>query len=85
MMPCFIQQTTRVHCGTAALVRITCRMPVIVEPPDWPLWFGETEGDAAALLRPAADGVLRVWPVSRAVNTPRNNGPALLAPVGAGG
>jgi len=38
-------------------------------------------GDPAALLRPAADNVLRVWPMARAVNSPRNNGPELLAPV----
>jgi putative SOS response-associated peptidase YedK len=30
------------------------------------------------LLRPAAEGVVRVWPVSRAVNSVRNNGAALL-------
>jgi len=60
-------------------------MPVILEERDWPLWLGEMEGEAAALLRPAAEGVLRVWPVSRAVNTPRNDGPALLTPVGPGG
>lgn len=60
------------------------RMPVILEAPDWPAWLGEHEhehggeGDAAALLRPAGDDVLRLWPVSRAVNSVRNNGAALL-------
>ena len=74
-----------VTAANATMAPIHDRMPVILEERDWPLWLGETEGEAAALLRPAAEGVLRVWPVSRAVNTPRNDGPALLAPVGAGG
>ena len=34
--------------------------------------------DPAALLRPAPDDLLRLWPVSRAVNSPRNNGAELL-------
>ena len=54
------------------------RMPVILEPPDWPVWLGEAERQPAGLLRPAADGVVRVWPVSRAVNSVRNNGAELL-------
>ena len=54
------------------------RMPVILEAPDWPDWLGEAPGDPAALLRPAVDDVLHVWPVSRAVNNVRNNGAALL-------
>jgi putative SOS response-associated peptidase YedK len=41
-------------------------------------------------MRPAPDDLLRFWPVSRAVNSPRNNGPELLAeqattPDGGGG
>jgi putative SOS response-associated peptidase YedK len=30
------------------------------------------------LLRPSADGLLRAWPISTRVNTPRNNTPDLL-------
>jgi putative SOS response-associated peptidase YedK len=59
------------------------RMPVVLEPPDWPLWLGETEGDVAPLLRPSA-AALRVWPVSTRVNNVRNDDPSLLAPLGAG-
>ena len=33
------------------------RMPVILEPEDWPTWLGQVEGDPAALLRPAGDDV----------------------------
>ena len=54
------------------------RMPVILEQQDWPTWLGEVEGDPAALLRPAGDDLLRVWPVSKQVNSPRNNGAELL-------
>jgi putative SOS response-associated peptidase YedK len=41
------------------LSTIQDRMPVIIEPENWPLWLGEAEGDAAALLRPTAEDVLR--------------------------
>ena len=41
------------------------RMPVILEPEDWPIWLAEVEGDPATLLRPAGDDVLKVWPVSK--------------------
>ena len=54
------------------------RMPVILAEADWPVWLGEREGDATELLRPAADDVLHLWPVSRAVNNVRNNGAELL-------
>ena len=58
------------------------RMPVVLEPQDWPTWLGEVEGDPATLLRPAADDVLKVWPVSKQVNSPRNNGVQLLERIG---
>ena len=64
--------------ANATMVPVHDRMPVILEAADWPVWLGEAEGDPAALLRPAPDDVLRVWPVGRAVNSPRNNGPELL-------
>lgn len=54
------------------------RVPVIIEEDDWPAWLGEEAGDFAALLRPAAPGLVRLWAVSRAVNSVRNNGPELL-------
>jgi putative SOS response-associated peptidase YedK len=58
------------------------RIPVILESTDWPIWLGGMEGNPAALMHPAPDGTLRTWPVSRAVNTPRNNRADLLAPIG---
>ena len=55
------------------------RMPVVLEPDDWAVWLGETEGDIGALLRPSAAG-FRTWRVSTAVNSVRNDTPALLQP-----
>ena len=57
------------------------RMPVILEPDDWPVWLGEESGEYAALMRPAPVGTVWLWPVSRAVNNMRNNGPELLVPM----
>jgi putative SOS response-associated peptidase YedK len=56
------------------------RMPLVLEEPDWCLWLGEDDGDAAELLRPAPDGTLRAWPVSPRVNSPRNNDASLIEP-----
>jgi putative SOS response-associated peptidase YedK len=55
----------------ASLATVTCppnadvapvhdRMPVILAPADWPVWLGEATGDAAALMRPLAEGALVV-------------------------
>ena len=70
--------TTQANASMAALHD---RMPAILEPADWPARLGEAEGDSVARLRPAAENVLRVWPISRAVNNVRNNGADLLDPV----
>ena len=56
------------------------RMPVIVQREDWPIWLGEAAGNATELLHSAPAGLVETWPVGRAVNSPRNNGPELLAP-----
>jgi putative SOS response-associated peptidase YedK len=55
------------------------RMPVVLEPPDWPVWLGEAEGEHGALLRPSA-AAFRVWEVSTRVNNVRNDDAALLTP-----
>jgi putative SOS response-associated peptidase YedK len=57
------------------------RMPVILEQNDWPLWLGETEGDVQALLRPAAEDILIVWPIDPKVGNVTNDGPELIEPV----
>ena len=58
--------------------RIHDRMPVILEPDAWSIWLNEEPVDPTALLRPAAENVLRSWPVSRDVNSPRHNRPDLF-------
>ena len=60
-----------------AIRPLHARMPVILEPEDWPLWLGETEDDPAALLHPST-AELRCWRISSSVNHVRNDGPALL-------
>ncbi len=59
--------------------RIHDRMPVIVEREDWPVWLGEEPGSPIDLLQPAAENVLRSWPVSQDMNSPRQDRPDLLA------
>ena len=67
--------TTRANGEMAA---VHDRMPVIVEEEDWRTWLGEVPRDPIDLLRPADDGTVKVWPVSRAVNSVTNNGAELL-------
>ena len=56
------------------------RMPLIVEPGDWPLWLGEAGKGAAELMQPCANGVLDWHRVSAAVNSNRAEGAALIDP-----
>lgn len=74
-MRTFAILTTAANSTMAALHE---RMPVVLEEPSWPIWLGEVEGNGPALIQQAADDVLHLWPVSRAVNSVRNNGPDLL-------
>jgi putative SOS response-associated peptidase YedK len=55
------------------MAKLHDRMPVILEQQDWPAWLGEVEGDYTALLHPAPDGLLRVWPVDRRGGSLRSN------------
>ena len=59
------------------------RMPVILEERHWDRWLTERDLDPAILtplLVPAAPGVVTLQPVSRLVNSVRNDGPELIAP-----
>lgn len=56
------------------------RMPLVLEERGWPVWLGEETGDVAGLLAPPEAGTLRLWPVSRAVNSVRNDWPELVVP-----
>jgi putative SOS response-associated peptidase YedK len=67
--------------ANALMAPIHNRMPVVIEPADWPVWLGEAEGDPAALLRPGGEDVLLLWPISPRVNAPRNNDASLIEPV----
>jgi putative SOS response-associated peptidase YedK len=60
------------------------RMPVVLEPEECDRWLDPEEGDAgklSAMLKPAADGVLAVHPVSPRVNSPANDDPLLVEPI----
>lgn len=60
------------------------RMPVFLEPEHWDLWLDRTVADPTtllALLRPAAEHVLTMHPVSTEVNKVRNKGEELIRPV----
>ena len=52
------------------------RMPVILPPEIHDAWLSAEPGEAATLMRPYG-GSLVVYPVSRAVNNIRNDGPSL--------
>jgi putative SOS response-associated peptidase YedK len=65
--------------ATAELAPIHDRMPLVLDEPDWPVWLGQSKGDAAALMRPAPRGSIVAWRVGRAVGNPNNNGAQLLA------
>lgn len=69
--------------ANTTLARVHNRMPVILEPGDWPLWLGEADHGAARLMRPADDGVLALHRVGREVNSNRAGGAGLIAPLDA--
>jgi putative SOS response-associated peptidase YedK len=69
--------------ANARIGAIHHRMPVILEPGDWPLWLGEAGHGAAALMRPAADDVVTFHRVDPKVNSNRASGPELIAPLAA--
>ena len=60
------------------------RMPVILAPEAWDSWLDPDNHDVeqlAALLEPAPEELLALWPVDPAVGNPRNNRPELLQPL----
>ncbi len=59
------------------------RMPVILRKEDEEAWLNPDETEAERLLhllQPYPAEEMEAYPVSRAVNTPRNDGPHLLTP-----
>ena len=67
--------------ASADIAHIHARMPLILEPEDWPLWLGEAGHGAARLMRPAAAGLLRDWRVGAEVNSNRAEGAGLIVPL----
>lgn len=57
------------------------RMPVILDPDDWPLWLGENGKGAARLMRAAPDDALVWHRVSTDVNSNRARGAQLVEPL----
>jgi putative SOS response-associated peptidase YedK len=60
------------------------RMPVILPPDAWDAWLDPDNKDVeqlAALLEPAPEELLALWPVDQAVSNPRNNRPELPQPL----
>ena len=59
------------------------RMPVMLAREHWARWLDPTlqdAGELTALLEPAADNELVLYPVRALVNNVRNNGPELIEP-----
>lgn len=62
------------------------REPLVIQPADYQRWLAADErdlGEIEALLAAPPKGFWRAHPVSKAVNSPRNDGPDLIAPVAA--
>jgi putative SOS response-associated peptidase YedK len=64
----------------ALMARIHDRMPVIVAPADYAAWLDPANARAGELLRSYPDADMEAWPVSRRVNAPKNDDPALILP-----
>jgi putative SOS response-associated peptidase YedK len=59
------------------------RMPVLLQPENFPRWLAGTPG--MEMLRPVPDDYLQVWPVSRQVNSSRapSDDPTLIEQIAA--
>jgi putative SOS response-associated peptidase YedK len=64
----------------ALIATVHNRMPVIVERNDYQRWI-DPRVTTAPDLPPTGDDVLAMYPVSRAVNSPKNDGPECIAPI----
>lgn len=75
---CAILTTT----ATDELGRIHDRMPLLVARDNFADWLDPANSaPQAGLLVPAVPGLLEAYPISTEVNSVRNNGPELLAPL----
>jgi len=70
--------------ANAMMAPIHDRMPVVIPEEHWAAWLDPSRSDAEALaelkalLVPTPDGELELYPVSRRVNSVRNDGPDLV-------
>ena len=68
----------------ALLAPIHDRMPVVLPPACWDAWLDPANEDVdqlEAMLVPAPDDLLELFPVSTEVNSVKNNGPQLAMPL----
>lgn len=63
------------------MAKVHHRMPVILDPTDWPLWLGEAGHGAARLMQAAPESALEMWRVDRRINSSRSSGPDLIEPI----
>ena len=63
---------------------IHAREPAMLAPTDIERWLAGSLEEARAALRPYPDEHLQAYPVGTRVNSPRNNEPSLLEPLGVG-
>jgi putative SOS response-associated peptidase YedK len=79
-----IESCTIIVTDANALVRpVHERMPVILDPADYAAWLDPANANTDALLQllqPADPDHWTLHPVSRRVNSPKNEGPDLLLP-----
>ena len=84
-----IESCTIIVTDANDLVRaIHDRMPVILGREDYAAWLDPANTDAEgplAMLKPADPATWTLYPVSRQVNSLRNDSPELLEPVDAAG
>jgi putative SOS response-associated peptidase YedK len=69
--------------ANAEMAQLHDRMPVVLEPADWPLWLGEKGHGAAVLMSGSLDGTFTFHRVDPAVNSNRADGPDLIEPIAA--
>ncbi len=67
--------------ANARMSRIHDRLPVILEPEDWPLWLGEEGKGAARLMGAVPDNALEMVRVGTEINSSRSQGEGLIVPV----
>ena len=57
------------------------RMPVILTPDSWERWLTSNDKDSLQTMLVPYSGKLDIDKVSRAVNSPKNDGPELIEPL----